>query len=146
MEHSRQPARLTVRYAETDQMGVAYYANHLVWMEVGRVELLKQLGLRYRDLEREGYLLAVAEAHCRYAQPARYDEEVEVETRVSRATARLVQFEYQIRRASDGAILATGYTKHVICDRELRPKRLEAKYARLLMSAAAGEAVTREPK
>jgi acyl-CoA thioester hydrolase len=140
MEPCGQPARLTVRYAETDQMGVAYYANYLVWMEVGRVELLKKLGLRYRDLEREGYLLAVAEAHCRYRQPARYDEEVEIETRVSRATARFVQFEYRIRRAGDGAILATGYTKHVICDRELRPKRLEGKYARVLVEATEEEA------
>jgi acyl-CoA thioester hydrolase len=128
--------RLRVRYSETDQMGVAYYANYLVWMEVGRVELMKALGVRYRDLEKEGYLLAVAEAHCRYLSPARYDEEVVVETRIRRATARVVEFEYRMWRGEDGVELASGYTKHVVCDGGLRPRRLGAEYVQILMSSA----------
>lgn len=128
--------RLSVRYAETDQMGVAYYANYFVWMEVGRVEFLRALGLRYRDLEQEGYLLAVAEAHCRYHLPATYDEELLVETAVQRATPKLVQFGYRILRASDGALLATGYTKHLVCDRALRPSRLPSAVLTILKEAA----------
>ncbi|MGQ9635747.1 MAG: acyl-CoA thioesterase [Bryobacteraceae bacterium] len=127
---------LTVRYAETDQMGVAYYANYFVWMEVGRVELLRALGLRYRDLEGDGYLLAVAEAHCRYHQPATYDDELIVETVVERATPRLVQFGYRLLRASDRALLATGYTKHLVCDRRLRPSRLPSAVLNILKEAA----------
>ena len=83
--------RVRVRYAETDQMGVVYYANYLVWMEVARVEFCKALGFRYRDMELEdGVLLAVIEAQCRYLYPARFDEEVIVETRIAEANSRLV--------------------------------------------------------
>ncbi len=80
---------LRVRYAETDQMGVVYYSNYLIWMEVGRVEYCKSVGVRYRDMEdADGVLLAVVEAHCRYVSPARYDEEVVVRTWVEAATVR----------------------------------------------------------
>lgn len=133
MREHRHETRLTVRYSETDQMGVAYYANYLVWMEVGRVELMKSLGLRYRDLEEKGFLLAVAEAHCRYVSPARYDDQIVVETRLRRATSRLVEFDYCMRRAGDGAELASGYTKHVVCGPDLRPKRLGPEYLALLI-------------
>src|SRR6476659_7778037 len=89
--------RLRVRYAETDQMGVVYHANYLVWMEMGRVELCRTMGVRYRDLEeQEGVLLTVVEASCRYHDPARYDDEVTVETSVKRATSRLIEFEYRM--------------------------------------------------
>lgn len=128
--------RVAVRYAETDQMGVAYYANYFVWMEVGRVEFLRTHGLRYRDLERDGYLLAVAEAHCRYHQPATYDDELIIETVIEKATPKLVQFGYRILRAQDRALLATGYTKHLVCDRSLRPSRLPAAVLATLQVAA----------
>src|SRR5258705_769238 len=83
--------RLRVRYAESDNMGVVYYANYLVWMEVGRVELCRACGFNYRDMEREdGVLLAVAEANCRYAAPARYDDEVTVKTWIEAANPRMV--------------------------------------------------------
>ncbi|HZT39354.1 MAG TPA: thioesterase family protein [Bryobacteraceae bacterium] len=121
-------ARFRVRYAETDQMGVVYYANYLIWMELGRVEYCRQAGIRYRDMEAEdGILLAVAEAHCRYLHPARYDDEIVVQTHISKAHARMIVFEYAIRRG-DGQLLARGETKHIFCGRDFQPCRLPAKY------------------
>jgi len=121
--------RLRVRYAETDQMGVVYYANYLVWMEVGRVDYCKALGFRYRDMELEdGVLLAVVEAQCRYLYPARFDQEVVIETRVEEANSRMVTFGYEMRLAEGGRRLATGSTRHLFCSREMKPVRLPAKY------------------
>ncbi|HLK67820.1 MAG TPA: thioesterase family protein [Bryobacteraceae bacterium] len=121
--------RLRVRYAETDQMGVVYYANYLVWMEVGRVELCRACGFNYRDMEQEdGVLLAVAEANCRYAAPARYDDEIIVKTWIDLAGDRMVTFAYEMRLASDDRKLATGFTRHIFLTRELRRTRLPAKY------------------
>src|ERR1700728_4056687 len=85
------------RYAETDQMGVVYYANYLVWMELGRAEYCRAGGIRYRDMEVDGVLLAVVEAHCRYLRPARYDEQIVVKSWVSKANQRMVEFQYEIR-------------------------------------------------
>jgi acyl-CoA thioester hydrolase len=124
-------ARVRVRYAETDQMGVVYHANYLIWMEVGRVEYWRQLGMRYRDMERDdGILLVVAELNCRYSAPAFYDEEVVIRTRVTQASARMIRFEYEL--AVDGRLLATAYTKHVFCGRDRRPMKLPAKYHQTL--------------
>jgi acyl-CoA thioester hydrolase len=121
--------RIRVRYAETDQMGVVYYANYLVWMEVARVELCKALGFRYRDMELDdGVLLAVVEAQCRYLFPARFDQEVIVETSVADASSRLVSFRYDMRLADGDRKLATGSTRHIFCNREMKPVRLPAKY------------------
>jgi acyl-CoA thioester hydrolase len=117
--------RFRVRYAETDQMGVVYYANYYVWMEVGRVELCRALGVEYKQMEIEdGVFLAVAESQCRYLSPARYDEEIVIETRLENAHTRMVTFGYSIRRASDGLELATGKTKHIFCGIDMKPKRL----------------------
>jgi acyl-CoA thioester hydrolase len=122
-------SRLRVRYAETDQMGIVYYANYLVWMEVGRVDLCKACGFDYSDMEREdGILLAVAEANCRYCSPARFDDEVIVKTWIEKAATRMVTFAYQMMLAADGRELASGYTRHIFLTRELRPARLPAKY------------------
>jgi acyl-CoA thioester hydrolase len=121
--------RLRVRYAETDQMGVVYHANYLVWMEMGRVELCRELGIRYRDMEeQDDILLSVAAASCRYIYPARYDDEIVVQTTVARATTRLLEFGYEIREALTGRVLTTGSTTHVFCSRELRPCRIPEKY------------------
>jgi acyl-CoA thioester hydrolase len=121
-------ARLRVRYAETDQMGIVYYANYLVWMELGRVEYCRAAGIIYSEMEaNDGVLLAVAEAQCRYIHPARYDEEIVVETRVAKAHARMVVFHYAMKRA-DGVLLATGETKHVFCTPDMQPCKLPAKY------------------
>lgn len=122
-------ARLRVRYAETDQMGIVYYANYLIWMEVGRVEYCRAAGLRYRDLELEdGILLTVIEATCRYLSPALYDEEVIVRTWIKQAHPRMVRFGYELTEASDGRRLATGETKHLFCGRDRKPRKLPEKY------------------
>jgi acyl-CoA thioester hydrolase len=121
--------RLRVRYAETDQMGVVYHANYLVWMEMGRVELCRSAGLRYRDMEEnDGILLAVAEASCRYLFPARYDEEVVVRTSITRASPRLVRFGYEMASGESTRKVASGSTTHVFCDADLRPCKLPSKY------------------
>ena len=121
--------RLRVRYAETDQMGVVYYSNYLVWMEVGRVELCKACGFNYRDMESEdGIYLAVAEANCRYRSPARFDDEVVVKTWIEQAATRMVTFAYEMRIAETGRQLATGYTRHIFVSRQMRPTHLPKKY------------------
>jgi acyl-CoA thioester hydrolase len=124
--------RLRVRYAETDQMGVVYYANYFVWMEVGRVELCRACGFHYRDMEREdGVLLAVAESNCRYHSPARYDDEVIVRTWIEHANRRMVTFAYEMRLAAGETKLATGHTKHLFLSRDFKPTRLPEKYLAL---------------
>ena len=121
--------RIRVRYAETDQMGVVYYANYLVWMEVGRVELCKACGFNYRDMERDdGVLMAVAEANCRYSSAARFDDEVVIRTWIEDANPRIIKFGYEMTAAGDGRKLASGYTRHMIVDREFRRTRLPGKY------------------
>ncbi len=118
-----------VRYAETDQMGIVYHANYLIWMEVGRVEYCRAAGLNYRDLERDdGILLIVAEANLRYISPARYDDEILVRTRVAAAHSRILRFAYEILDKTTGRMLATGETKHVFTDREHRPVKLPVKH------------------
>src|SRR5206468_3295739 len=118
-----------VRYAETDQMGVVYHANYLVWMEIGRVELVRSRGFNYKDLEqREGLLLAVVEANCRYLSPARYDQEIVVRTEVVSSNPRMVEFGYEIRSVDSSLLLATGTTRHIWLNREMRPARLPEAY------------------
>jgi acyl-CoA thioester hydrolase len=125
----RVETRLRVRYAETDQMGIVYYANYLVWMELGRAEYCRAAGIRYRDMEQEdGILLAVAEVNCRYASPARYDEEVIVRTWIEQAHPRMVRFAYEMIEAATSRVLATGETKHVFSGRDLKPRKLPEKY------------------
>lgn len=120
---------MRVRYCETDQMAIVYYSNYFIWMELGRVEWCRAAGIRYRDMEAEdGILLAVAEAQCRYSRPARYDDEVLVETSVRQAHSRMVTFEYRMKRAEDGAVLATGFTKHVFLGKNLERTKLPSKY------------------
>jgi acyl-CoA thioester hydrolase len=122
-------SNIRVRYAETDQMGVVYYANYLVWMEVGRVDLCKLMGFSYKEMELEtGVFLAVSEARCRYSYPARFDEDVVVKTWMARATTRGATFAYEMRRAADGRKFASGETHHVFVSREMRPCRVPEKY------------------
>ncbi len=122
-------ARLRVRYAETDQMGIVYYANYLVWMEIGRVEYCRAAGIRYRDMERDdGVLLTVVEASCRYLSPALYDEEVIVGTWIAEARPRMIRFGYEMTETPGGRRLATGQTKHVFCGRDGKPTKLPGKY------------------
>ncbi len=122
-------AKLRVRYAETDQMGVAYYGNYLTWFEVGRVEWCRAAGFNYRDMEREdGALLVVAEATVRYKRPARYDDELGIRTRVSKARSRLITFEYEVVNLETSQLLATGETTHLITGRDMKPCALPEKY------------------
>jgi acyl-CoA thioester hydrolase len=121
--------RVRVRYAETDQMGVVYHANYIVWMEVGRVEFCRAAGLSYREMEQDGALhLAVIEVNCRFIAPARYDDEVEIETRIQKATARGVHFVYSMRHAASGQKLAEGFSRHLFLDRTLKPMRLPERF------------------
>jgi acyl-CoA thioester hydrolase len=112
-----------VRYADTDQMGVAYYGNYLRWFEVGRAEMLRWLGMSYRDVERGGVRLPVVDVRCRYRRPARYDDLLAVETAVSRLGRASVRFEYRVVRVEDGDELARGMTEHCFLDPEGRPVR-----------------------
>ena len=122
--------RLRVRYAETDQMGVVYHANHFIWFEVGRVELLRQLGFSYREMEEnDGCFIAVVDARCRYKAPARYDDEVIVRTHLKNVRESLVHFGYELLRVSDGVLLAEGETTHIVTDVQMRTRMIPEKYA-----------------
>jgi len=121
--------RLRVRYAETDQMGVVYHSNFFIWFEVGRVELLRQLGFSYREMEmQDGCHIAVIDARCRFKAPARYDDEVIVRTRLENMRESLIRFGYELFRAEDGTLLAEGDTTHIVVDREMRKTPLPQKY------------------
>jgi len=127
--------RVRVRYQETDQMGVVYHANYLVWFEVGRVELLRQHGMTYKDVEMEGCGLAVVEATARYKVPARYDDELAIETRVVMARGPVVRFAYRIVRVEDGVLLCEGETVHVVVGRDMKRRKLPKKYEEILGAA-----------
>jgi acyl-CoA thioester hydrolase len=116
--------RVRVRYAETDQMRVAYHGNYFAWFEVGRVELLRQMGWPYKTLEAEGVSLPVIEAACQYRHPARYDDELEIRTTGRMATPLRLRFTYELVRVEDARVLATAETMHVPVNREGRPCRL----------------------
>ena len=114
-------SRLRVRYAETDQMGVVYHANHFIWFEIGRVDLMRQLGFSYRDLERDhGCFIPVVDARCRYKAPARYDDEIIVRTHLRNVRDSLIHFGYELVRANDGEVLAEGETMHMILDAKMK--------------------------
>jgi len=123
---------IRVRYAETDQMGVVYHANHFVWFEVGRVEFFRQLGFSYKDMEQQyGCHIAVVDARCRYKAPARYDDEVVVRTQLKNARESMVHFGYELVRAADELLLAEGETMHVVIDREMKKTPIPEKYMRI---------------
>src|SRR5947209_19896677 len=119
-EHRIGEVRLRVRYAETDQMGVVYHANYLVWFEVGRVELMRQRGLEYKSMEAEGFGIAVVEAKARYKASARYDDELLIETSLLRVRSSIVQFGYRVLRVADGLVLCEGETLHVVVGRDMK--------------------------
>ena len=133
-----------VRYAETDQMGIVYYANYLVWFEIGRVELLRALGLTYNQLEIDHQcILPVIEASCRYRAPARYDDEILIETRPSLLRGSVLKFAYQVWRKAteteERKLLAEGETVHVVCDGQLNKKPLPEHYEAALRAMMAEE-------
>ena len=117
-------SHVRVRYAETDQMGVVYYANYFVWFEVGRTDLLRGAGWTYREMEADGVSLPVIEAHCDYKQAARYDDDLEIRTAGSLVSLVRVAFSYEVVRPADSLLVATGLTMHASIDRGGRPCRL----------------------
>ena len=126
---------IRVRYAETDQMGVVYYGNYFTWFEIGRVELCRQLGFEYKRMEIEDdSFIVVAEAHCRYKRPARFDDRIAIRTRITQSQRRTVRFGYEILDQASGELIATGETLHVICDRLGRPKSLPEKYRKYFLA------------
>ncbi|HEX4020128.1 MAG TPA: thioesterase family protein [Acidobacteriaceae bacterium] len=121
--------RVRVRYAETDQMGVVYHANYLVWFEIGRVELMRQLGFDYKRMESEDDChIVVVEANCRYKSPARYDDELLIETEIAALRRFVLKFRYRVLRVSDRTLLSEGETTHVITDRNLKKRSLPQNY------------------
>jgi acyl-CoA thioester hydrolase len=128
--------RIRVRYAETDQMGVVYHSNHFIWFEVGRVELLRQLGFSYKEMEREdGCFIAVADARCRYKAPVLYDDEVVVRTWLKNVRDKLIHFGYELFRADSGELLAEGETTHIVSDAQMKPRALPEKYMKVFRDA-----------
>jgi acyl-CoA thioester hydrolase len=122
--------RVRVRYAETDQMGVVYHANYLVWFEVGRVELMRQMGLDYKSLESEdGAMIAVAEATVRYKAPARYDDELIVKTWLIGLRGPILRLRYAIVRSTDELLLCEGETVHVVVGRDMKRREMPARFA-----------------
>lgn len=128
--------RLRVRYADTDRMGVVYYANYLVWFEVARTEWLRDTGWSYRQMEEQGVSLPVIQAHCDYRRPARYDDELEIRTRATLLTPVRIRFDYEVCRLQDDAVSALGHTVHAAIDANGRPCRLPARVRELVAGPA----------
>ena len=123
-------ARVRVRYAETDQMGVVYHSNYLIWFEVGRVEFIRQMGLDYKRMEeKEGCGISVVDVHARYRVPARYDDELVIQTRLLAARGAVVKFGYRILRLTDSVLLCEGETMHVCVGPDMKKRSLPPKYA-----------------
>jgi acyl-CoA thioester hydrolase len=121
--------QIRVRYAETDQMGVVYHANYLIWFEVGRVELMRTLGFDYKRMEIDDDChIVVVEARCRYKAPARYDDVIAIETTISALRGFVLKFRYRVVRVDDGTLLAEGETTHVITDGNMQKRTLPEKY------------------
>jgi acyl-CoA thioester hydrolase len=132
--------RFRVRYAETDQMGVVYHSNFIVWFEVGRVEMLRRLGFTYRDMEKEdGTHIAVVDVRCRYKAPARYDDMVTVRTRLLNVRDSLLHFGYEVLRDEDGTVLAEGETVHIVVDPDFKRIPLPQRYMSSFLKAAGKE-------
>jgi acyl-CoA thioester hydrolase len=128
---------LRVRYADTDQMGVVYHSNFIVWFEVGRVEMLRQIGFTYRDMEKDDNVhIAVVDVRCRYKAPARYDDVIRVRTRLVNLRASMLHFSYEIVREDDGLLLADGETVHIVVGSDFKRISLPEKYLDSFLRAA----------
>ena len=135
-------AHLRVRYAETDQMGVVYHSNYLIYFEVGRTTLLRHLGLDYKILEKEqGCYLAVVDVQCRYKAPARFDDELIIRTTITRLRGSLIRFEYRILRTADQVVLTEGNTTHLIVGLDLKRAPMPAYFAQTLELAHVAKAL-----
>jgi len=126
---------LRVRYAETDKMGIVYYANYLIWFEIGRTEFCRARSFSYRDMEEnEDAFLVVAESYCRYKAPAYYDDELFIRTHITELRRRSLRFGYEIVRASDSKVIAEGETGHVVTDSSGHVRSFPEGYAQRLLS------------
>ncbi len=132
----RHLSRMRVRYAETDQMGVAYYGRYFEFFEQARAEMLRAMGLAYAEIEKQGTLLPVIEAHARYLRSAGYDDLLEIESSIREMPAVRIRIDYVVRRAGETEPLAEGYTLHVFLDRDTRkPRRIPHTVAALFEQA-----------
>lgn len=113
-----------VRYADTDAMGVVHHSQYLVWFEEGRSAIMRELGVPYSQVEREGYWFTVAEVTVRYHTPARYDEKVTVATCITKLGSRGLTFDYEVKRAGDDVLLSTGTTRHICIDHQGRVRKI----------------------
>jgi acyl-CoA thioester hydrolase len=120
-------SRIRVRYVETDQMGVVYHANYFVWFEIGRTDFIRILGVTYSELEQRGLLLPVVEANCKYKQPAKYDDELIIQTTIREMKGVRLTFDYQVIRAQDGQTLVSGFTQHVFSSPDFKPFNLRSR-------------------
>ena len=128
--------KIRVRYAETDKMGVVYHSNFIVWFEIGRVEMLRQLGFRYRDMERDDDChIAVADVKVRFKAPARYDDEILIRTKLKNVRDSLLQFGYEILRVENGMLLAEGETTHIVVDSKFERSAMPEKYLKAFSKA-----------
>jgi acyl-CoA thioester hydrolase len=127
---------LRVRYAETDQMAVVYHSNYIIWFEVGRVELLRQLGFSYLEMEQDDLNLPVVEVRCRFKHPARYDDEITIRTRLTQMRSSLLRFQYEVLRKADGQLLAEGESVHVVVGPDMKRTHLTGKYREAFHTAA----------
>ena len=135
--HTFNETRLRVRYAETDQMGVVYHSNYIIWFEVGRVEMLRQLGFTYREMEKQDAThIAVVDVRCRFKAPALYDDSIVVRTCLLNVRDSMLHFGYEIERESDGTLLAEGETVHLVVDAEFKRMTLPDKYRQRFLQAA----------
>ena len=123
--------KIKVRYVETDQMGIVHHSNYFVWFEVGRTEFIKELGIKYSDMENMGVLLPLIESGCEYKRGARYEDEIVISTSVTLITPIRMEFKYDIIRENDDKLLAKGFTKHVFVNTNLKPINVKKKYPEL---------------
>lgn len=132
MKEKAYTTEIKVRYAETDKMGIVYYANYLVWFEVARTECFAARGYDYLEVEKQGLFMAVVESHCRYKAPARYGDTILVETWPEDVKNSSLKFSYHIYRKSDHLLLCDGYTTHVLIDENIKPKKIPEKIREIL--------------
>ena len=126
---------IRVRYAESDQMGVAYYSNYFIWFEIARAELLRERGIAYSQMEKDGIFLPVSECYCKYIEPAHYDELLDIKCRIGEVRSRAIRFEYEIVR--NESVIARGHTVHVCTDREAKPRFIPSSVRDTLLKIAA---------
>lgn len=134
--------RIRVRYAETDQMGVVYHSNHFIWFEIGRVELMRQLGFSYKEMEAsDDCFIAVVDARCRYKAPVHYDDEVVVRTHLKQVREKVIHFGYELINARTEQLLAEGETTHIVANAQMKTRKLPEKYLQVFRAAAHAQPV-----